>query len=293
VVDLRQNGGGSLQEAVELTGLFIKDGPIVQVRDSSGDIEIERDPDPSLLYDGPLVVMVDRFSASASEIFAGAIQDYGRGVIVGNPTFGKGTVQTLVDLDRFMPRSERQLGQLKLTIAKFYRVNGSSTQHRGVLPDIRFPAVFGVDEIGESAQENALPWDEIRPIRHRGSRFVNQVIPDLRRRHQARLRTEPALKLLMEDIQEAKRARDRTRVSLLESKRRAERSRLDERRRDRENQLRRAQGLEPLEEGQTSSDTTDKEGPDPLLDESVRVMADLINLIDRYGAGTKALVMTE
>jgi carboxyl-terminal processing protease len=293
VVDLRQNGGGSLQEAVELTGLFIKDGPIVQVRDSSGEIEIERDPDPTLVYDGPLVVMVDRFSASASEIFAGAIQDYGRGVIVGNPTFGKGTVQTLVDLDRFVPRSDRQLGQLKLTIAKFYRVNGSSTQHRGVLPDIRFPAVFGVDEIGESSQENALPWDKITPIRHRGSRFVSQVIPDLRRRHQARLRTEPALKLLLEDIQEAKRARDRTRVSLLESKRRAERSQLDERRRARENQLRRAQGLKPLEQGQKIPDDASDEGPDPLLDESVRVMADLINLIDRYGAGTKALVMTE
>jgi carboxyl-terminal processing protease len=237
--------------------------------------------------------MVDRFSASASEIFAGAIQDYGRGVIVGNPTFGKGTVQTLVDLDRFVPRSDRQLGQLKLTIAKFYRVNGSSTQHRGVLPDIRFPAVFGVDEIGESAQENALPWDEITPVRHRGSRFVSQVIPDLRRRHQARLRTEPGLKLLLEDIQEAKRARDRTRVSLLESKRRAERSQLDERRRARENQLRRAQGLKPLKPGQKITDDSGEKDPDPLLDESVRVMSDLINLLDRHGAGSKALVMSE
>ena len=294
VVDLRQNGGGSLQEAVELTGLFIRKGPIVQVRDSTGDVDIEIDPDPRIVYDGPLVVMVDRFSASASEIFAGAIQDYGRGVVVGSSTFGKGTVQTLVDLNRFMPRAEQSLGQLKLTIAKFYRINGSSTQHRGIIPDIRFPSLFDADELGESSQEHALPWDEIRPINYQGNRrLLTKIMPELKRRNQTRIRTDPVFKLLLEDIEDAKRARDRKMVSLLESKRRAERSKTEARRRARENHLRISQGLKPLKPGEESSQQQQDELPDPWLDESVRILADLVTLIAKHGGGAKALVMTD
>ena len=155
IIDLRRNGGGSLSEATELTGLFIEKGPVVQVRDSAGKIEVERDPDPEQVYEGPLAVLVDRNSASASEIFAGAIQDYSRGLIIGEPTFGKGTVQTLVDLGRFL-RSRDDIGRLRLTMAQFFRVNGGSTQNRGVEPDIRFPSWGDPDEYGERALDNAL-----------------------------------------------------------------------------------------------------------------------------------------
>ena len=153
VIDLRNNGGGSLQEADKLTGLFIKSGPTVQVRAARKRANVYADDDDSLVWDGPLAVMVNRLSASASEIFAGAIQDYQRGVIVGGRTFGKGTVQTLVPLNR---------GQLKITAAKFYRISGQSTQNRGVLPDIEFPDLYDVDHIGESSLEDAMPWDDIR-----------------------------------------------------------------------------------------------------------------------------------
>ena len=144
---LRNNGGGALDEAVELTGLFIKDGPVVQVRQSSGKIDVEKDPDPEIVYDGPLAVIVNRYSASASEIFSGAIQDYGRGLVLGEQTYGKGTVQNLIGLDRFIPSAGDKSGQLKLTIAKYYRINGSSTQNLGVVPDIPFPSAVDPDEI--------------------------------------------------------------------------------------------------------------------------------------------------
>ena len=157
VIDLRDNSGGSLTEATELTGLFIPSGPVVQVKDSTGSVEIERDMDPEQVYSGPLAVLVNRNSASASEIFAGAIQDYGRGLIVGEPTYGKGTVQTLIDLDRFVRSGGKKLGRLRLTMAQFFRVNGGSTQFRGVVPDIIYPTVSDSDDEGERSHDNALP----------------------------------------------------------------------------------------------------------------------------------------
>ncbi|MCU7855464.1 MAG: PDZ domain-containing protein, partial [Candidatus Thiodiazotropha sp. (ex Lucinoma borealis)] len=163
VIDLRENGGGSLSEATELTGLFIDSGPVVQIKDAFGKIEVEQDPDQAIAYEGPLAVLVDRNSASASEIFAGAIQDYKRGIVIGEPTFGKGTVQTLVDLGRFVPGRKKDLGRLRLTMAQFFRINGGSTQHRGVVPDIQFPTAKYSDEYGERSLENALPWAQIRP----------------------------------------------------------------------------------------------------------------------------------
>ena len=153
MLDLRNNGGGALQEANSLIGLFIDRGPTVQVRDAQGRIQLYGDTDAGTLYDGPLTVLVNRLSASASEIFAGAIQDYGRGLVVGSSTFGKGTVQTLNDLSH---------GQIKLTRAKFYRITGKSTQNRGVEPDISFPSLIDPERIGESSRNNALGWDTVQ-----------------------------------------------------------------------------------------------------------------------------------
>jgi carboxyl-terminal processing protease len=275
-----------------LTGLFIEEGPVVQVRSSNGNIEIENDPDPDLLYNGPLAVLVDRFSASASEIFAGAIQDYGRGIVLGDPTFGKGTVQTLIDLKRFVPNAKGPVGQLKLTVAKFYRVNGSSTQHRGVTPDITFPAAFDSDEVGESSQDYALPWDEIKPIRYQSSHGLNHLIPKLKKRYQARTATDPVFNALLKDFVTAKQIREKTSVSLLMSQRKAEWEKTKAQQLQEENRQRLAQGLAPLEEGEDIAEQTTEEQPDPLLDESARILVDMIDLLNEPG-NAKALVMNE
>ena len=166
IIDLRQNGGGHLSEAAELSGLFIERGPLVQLRETQGNVEILNDPIPGAVYDGPLAVLVDRHSASASEIFAAAIQDYQtRGLVIGQQTFGKGSVQNLFDLDRFIRGSE-DYGQLTLTIGKYYRVTGESTQHRGVIPDIELPSPWDVENVGESTRDTALPWDRIQSEHH-------------------------------------------------------------------------------------------------------------------------------
>jgi carboxyl-terminal processing protease len=287
VLDLRENGGGSLQEAVDLTGLFIDDGPVVQVRNVGGDLEIEKDSEPGQAYNGPLAVLVDRASASASEIFAGAIQDYGRGLVIGDPTFGKGTVQTLVDLNRFTRARDPQ-GQLKLTIAKFYRVNGSSTQHRGVRPDIAIPSVVDSEEIGESSQKNALPWDEIAATRYRGDRSIAALTPELARRHQARVAGDPDYQVFLRDLEFTRQQRDKTTVSLLESQRRAERERIEAWQRERENRYRVAKGLPPLKTGDEIPEGKDSVIPDAALEESTRIVADLIVL----GSAGGTLVMT-
>jgi carboxyl-terminal processing protease len=157
IIDLRNNGGGSLEEAIKLSGLFIKEGPVVQVKNTNNVIEVDKDPDPNIIYSGPLAVMVNRYSASASEIFSAAIQDYDRGVIVGEQTYGKGTVQNMVDLNRFIPINDKRLGQIKLTIAKFYRISGGSTQDKGVIPDITFPSDYDPSKYGESSRPSAFP----------------------------------------------------------------------------------------------------------------------------------------
>ena len=278
VIDLRQNGGGALQEAVELTGLFIPKGPVVQVRNSSGDLDIETDPDPSIVYEGPLAVLVNRFSASASEIFAGAMQDYGRAIVLGAPTFGKGTVQTLVNLNRFVPQAETPLGQIKLTIAKFYRVSGSSTQHRGVIPDIHLPSLYDEDDVGERAQNFALPWDTIKPVRYARGSDLSRLIPVLKRHHEQRVANDNIYQLLLEEIADAKKARDNNVVSLQESQRRTERKRLEAKRRQRENQRRLAQGLPSLGRDEPLPTNNDDDSADPLLDESVNILSDMIDL---------------
>lgn len=231
VIDLRNNGGGSLTEAVSLTGLFINKGPVVQVKEGQGDIQVETDNDPMIAYNGPMAVMVNRFSASASEIFAAAIQDYKRGIIVGEQTYGKGTVQTLIDLNQWAPKETDQLGQVKLTVAKFYRVNGSSTQLKGVMPDLELPSAFKVNEYGEGSQPSALPWDQIPSSKYELTNNVNEkIVGQLRDKYKQRLKSDEELKTLVKTIDEFKKARENKVVSLQESKRKIERDEAEKKR---------------------------------------------------------------
>lgn len=199
IIDLRNNGGGSLQEAVELTGLFIKTGPVVQVKDGAGGLKDEVDRNPEEFCDGPVAVLVNRFSASASEIFAAAIQDYGRGIVLGEKTFGKGTVQNMVSLNEFI-QDQKPLGEVKLTIAKFYRVTGSSTQHRGVIPDVEFPSVYANKQFGEDASKYALPWDQIAPTKFDAVNIVTPKLGNAIQQHNLRMSNNKEYGYLAHDI---------------------------------------------------------------------------------------------
>lgn len=279
IIDLRGNGGGSLAEATELTGLFIEQGPVVQVRDSSGNVQVERDNDPELVYQGPLAVLVDRNSASASEIFAGAIQDYGRGLILGEPTFGKGTVQTLVNLQRYL-KSDQDLGRLRLTMAQFFRVQGASTQHRGVMPDILFPTAKGATEHGERALEHAIPWASIDPAIRAPAPGVS--LAKLRHNNQKRIAADPGFAFLIDQENELIEIRDTEVVSLNEEVRRAERKEREARQLAIRNGLRKFRGLPALSTLEDEEETPVDEQDDPeginriMLDESARVLADYI-----------------
>jgi carboxyl-terminal processing protease len=222
VMDLRNNGGGSLQEAVDLTGLFIKEGPVVQVKNSANRVDVLPDDDKEVFYNGPLVVLTNRFSASASEIFAGAIQDYQRGVIVGESTYGKGTVQSVLDLRRFLNDTE-PVGELKITFQKFYRVTGSSTQHKGVMPDILLPSALDAARFGESASPSALPWDVIKAAPFQRSVDVNEkTIAKLNRSYQDRAKFDTSLKKYIRETEELKVNLNQSRVSLNEATRKKE-----------------------------------------------------------------------
>lgn len=272
VIDLRGNGGGSLQEVSELTGLFVDTGPVVQVRRVDGTVEVLQDLEPGVVYDGPLAVMVDRFSASASEIFAAAIQDYGRGVIIGERTFGKGTVQTLVDLDRYSFDPKTPSGRLKLTIAKFYRINGASTQLRGVTPDLELPSMLLDKDMGESSQDTALPWDEIRSVGFQRYNRMDELLPLLRKRHAERAADSNAYQALLREFAQLKTMQERTSVPLTEEARRAERERAEQAQLEAVNARLAAYGLAPID----SLDELDEDTvPDTLLREAAAVVADL------------------
>ncbi len=217
VVDLRNNGGGSLLEATTLTGLFIDTGPVVQVRNSSGRISLEEDVEPGMAWNGPLAVLVNRYSASASEIFAAAIQDYGRGLVIGEPTFGKGTVQSLLDLGDYAPSDTPNMGQLKITMAQFFRVNGGSTQNRGVVPDIRFPSAGDPEKYGERSYDNALPWTSIEPARFKPSGDLTRIMFVADNRYKARVGNNQEFNWLLRDIEEYNIHSEEKKVSLLES----------------------------------------------------------------------------
>ncbi len=222
LIDVRNNGGGSLDEAIDLTGLFIGKGPVVQQRGSDGKIEVRSADSPKPVWNGPLGVLINRGSASASEIFAAAIQDYGRGVIIGEPSFGKGTVQTVVDLDQMVRNSKPEFGELKVTIAQFFRVNGGTTQLRGVTPDISLPGLSDPTSFGETSYDNALPWAEIKPARYSPSDSVKSLLPALQSRHDERAKSDADFQRLVEDIADLKTQREKGVVSLNEAERRKE-----------------------------------------------------------------------
>lgn len=238
ILDLRNNGGGSLQEATMLTDLFIDQGPVVQIREADGRISQHNRSRSRALYRGPLIVMINRLSASASEIFAGAIQDYHRGIIVGSQSFGKGTVQLLSDLPE---------GQLKLTESKFYRVSGDSTQHRGIIPDINLPMLIDTDQVGESAYPTALPWDQIAPAKHGKYFDFSQMLPTLDKRHRERSDKDPDIILLQEQVSLMLRNKSRTQVSLNEQTRIKEKEDLEREQMTLENKRRTAKGLKAFE----------------------------------------------
>jgi carboxyl-terminal processing protease len=279
IVDLRNNGGGHLTEATALSGLFIDNGPVVQLRSSNGRISRLDDPDPvpRVAYNGPLAVLVNRFSASASEIFAAAIQDYARGVIIGQQTFGKGTVQNLYSLDQYVRHAEDDegLGQLTLTIGKYYRVTGESTQHRGVNPDIPLPSPIDAELVGESVRDSALPWDTIRTARFRAGAPLDSTIVSLTSNHLSRSKDDPDYRYLLDDIQDIAEIQSRTNVSLHMEARKKEREDELTRRLARENERRAASGLAALTK---PAELDDLEEPDIHLDQAAAIVTDLAEL---------------
>ncbi|NOX65794.1 MAG: tail-specific protease [Chlorobi bacterium] len=275
IIDLRSDGGGSLQEAVQLTGLFIKEGPVVQVKSSDGKIEVDRDPDPSLFYDKPMAVLINRYSASASEIFAGAIQDYGRGVIIGEQSFGKGTVQNLIDLNRFMPTKDEDLGKLKITVAKFYRITGSSTQLLGVMPDVQFPSLPR-DEFGEASEPSALPWDQIAPTEYQIYGDIETYVPKLEEEHEKRIKDNFEFQYLKEDIEEYKIRKKKVEYSLNEEVRAKEREKFEKRKEERKKEREKYENLEL--KGKEEVKKPNIRIDDPLLEETGFILADLMIL---------------
>lgn len=234
LIDLRNNGGGSLSEAVELTSLFIGKGPVVQQRNSQGKINIESESAAAVAWDGSLGVLINRGSASASEIFAAAIQDYGRGLIIGESSFGKGTVQTLVNLDQIARSEKPKFGELKMTVAQFFRVNGGTTQLRGVTPDIAFPTFSDPDNFGESSYDNALPWVQIKAAEYQTVGDMKDLLPLLQVRHEMRISKDKEFQFLLDDIKEFNLQRDKKLISLNETERRKERDNREAKTKDRE-----------------------------------------------------------
>ncbi|MGN5517401.1 carboxy terminal-processing peptidase [Halopseudomonas sp. Lyrl_26] len=280
VLDLRNNGGGSLQEATELTGLFIGQGPSVLVRDAKGQVQVLDDPDAGVVYHGPLAVIVNKLSASASEIFAGAVQDYGRGLVIGEPTFGKGTVQSIQPLNH---------GELKFTLAKFYRVSGQSTQNRGVVPDILYPSLLETADFGESSLPRALPWDTIPPVPYKADNMLQVLVPQLIDRHKARAEKNPEFIYTMARIDLNRAMQEREYLPLNEERRRAEQQEFEEKLLAMENARRRALGEEPLEKLEKEDplletagipDTDDEVDAtkDPFLAETGHILIDLLQL---------------
>ncbi|MDG9977823.1 carboxy terminal-processing peptidase [Pseudomonas oleovorans] len=276
VIDLRNNGGGSLQEATELTSLFIEQGPTVLVRNADGRVDVLADENKGVYYSGPLAVLVNRLSASASEIFAGAMQDYHRALILGGQTFGKGTVQTIQPLNH---------GELKLTLAKFYRVSGQSTQHQGVIPDITYPDVMDTKDIGESALPAALPWDSIRPAITPELDPIKPFLSELKARHEQRTAQDPDFVFTRDRLTLAKKLMAETTVSLNEQTRRARQAEVEAKQLALENNRRQAKGEEPLKELEKEDEDAlpladDKSTPedDAYLAESGRILLDYLGL---------------
>lgn len=276
VIDLRNNGGGSLQEATELTSLFIEKGPTVLVRNADGRVDVLEDENPGAFYKGPMALLVNRLSASASEIFAGAMQDYHRALIIGGQTFGKGTVQTIQPLNH---------GELKLTLAKFYRVSGQSTQHQGVLPDIDYPSIIDTKEIGESALPEAMPWDTIRPAIKPASDPFKPFLAQLKARHDSRTAKDPEFAYIRDRLALSQQLMNEKTVSLNEADRRAQHADIEAKQLALENTRRKAKGEEPLKELKKEDEDTlaaepDKTKPedDAYLSETGRILLDYLGM---------------
>lgn len=275
VMDLRGNGGGLLTEATGLVGLFVKHGPVVQLRETGNKLEVLPDPDSATAWDGPMAVLVDRTSASASEIFSAALQDYGRAVVVGQTTYGKGTVQNLYQLDHFALGPNAGFGELTVTIGKYYRITGDSVQNRGVEPEIGLPSVISLTEVGESTRDSALPWDRIRPVTFDADHSLAGQIPLLRKRHLERLQNDPDLVALASEVKSVESARSEKTISLNLAKRKAEREQQDKERLEIINARRAAHQEPPL----TTLEKLDPDKePDANLAESAHIVADLIAL---------------
>ncbi|WP_422766556.1 carboxy terminal-processing peptidase [Photobacterium leiognathi subsp. mandapamensis] len=276
VIDLRNNGGGALTEATALSGLFISSGPIVQVRDSYGRVKVNSDSDDQVFFDGPLTVLINRYSASASEIFAAAMQDYGRAVVLGEQSFGKGTVQQHRSLNHLYDLFDKPLGHVQYTIQKFYRINGGSTQNLGVVPDISFPTAVDPSETGESVEDNALPWDSIKPAKYQQLHSYSSILPKLNEDHLARIKKDMEFGFIDEDIQTYKKEKDINTISLNEKARIAEQDKEDAERLARLNQRQKSLGEKLF----TDLDAVPKdyEAPDAYLDEAVDITVDLAKI---------------
>jgi carboxyl-terminal processing protease len=304
LIDLRNNGGGSLTEAVELTGLFIDKGPVVQQRSADGKVEVESDVIPGLAWDGPVGVLINRGSASASEIFAAAIQDYGRGIIIGEPSFGKGTVQTLVNFDRNAQQGEKaRYGELKMTIAQFFRINGGTTQLRGVTPDIKLPVTSDTENFGESSYENALPWVAIKPAPFVPAGDLKELVSPLQKRHEARIAKDKEFQYLQEDMTEVRKLRKENSISLNEVVRRKERDVQEARSKQREERqtaaatagsaarikvaaaakrARQDDGLQADErnlQSELAAEKAFKDAKDIMLNEAANILSDAVGMV--------------
>ena len=285
IMDLRADGGGYLPEAESLTGLFIDRGPVVQLRDTSGRIEVDEDPNPAIFYSGPMLVLVDRFSASASEIFAGAIQDYGRALIVGQQTYGKGTVQNAHPLNYTVFGRKPELGQLNVTIGKYYRITGESTQDRGVTPDIALPSLIDANEVGESTRDRALPWDRIEPASFKTEGDLKLIGAALQKLHDERTANSADFRYLHDDIAALEAMRSQKSLSLNLKTREADRKRQEGERLERENAWRIAHDVKPV---QSLEEVKDDAAASILLDEASQIAADLAVLPARTLKPTQA-----
>jgi len=275
IVDLRNNGGGALTEATALSGLFIASGPVVQVRDSYGRVNVNSDTDGQISYNGPMTVLINRYSASASEIFAAAMQDYGRAIILGENSFGKGTVQQHRSLNHIYDLFDKQLGYVQYTIQKFYRIDGGSTQNKGVIPDIAYPTAIEPSETGESVEDNALPWDSIDQANYRKLNDFSALIKTLQSEHEARVAKDMEFGFIQQDIAQYKAEKDDNMLSLNEKTREAESDKADKQRLDRINERQKAMGKKAFKS--LDDIPKDYEAPDAYLDESVAIMVDMLN----------------
>lgn len=275
IIDLRQNGGGSLYEATQLSGLFFDQGPVVQIHTLNNRIEEQKDRDGITYYDGPLTVLVDRYSASASEIFAAAMQDYGRAVIIGEQTFGKGTVQQHKGLGRAYDLYDNALGSVQYTIAKFYRINGGSTQHKGVIPDISFPSAIDPAQWGESKQDNALPWDSIVKAKYKKLGNLTPIITYLEKQHEVRIKSEPEFGYVFNDITLYNEEKDRKTISLVEADRIKEKDEGEARALVRTNERLKRLGKDPVENLDDIPEAIEE--LDPFLEEAALITQDYIN----------------